>query len=117
MPGPKIGSATSGERKKTSAVSSTPLAIESSTAEPTCSRVQVRVWTRNAPKPSNVRIVASIGRMRTITAVPYSAGDTRRARRTVVASARTSATIRDTPTQRAPESVAVLRSSRSSWPP
>ena len=95
-------------------VSSKPLVIESSTAEPTCSRVQVRARTRNAPKPSNVRIEASIGRMRTITAMPYSAGDTRRARTTVVASARSSATIRDTPTHRAPESVAVLRSSRPS---
>ena len=90
-------------------VNTKPLVIESSTAEPTCSRVQDRATTRKAPKPSNVRIVANIGRMRTTTAMPYSAGDTRRARTTVVASARPSATIRDAPTQRAPESVAVLR--------
>ena len=106
-----------GRGRTPAAVSSRPLRIESSTPDPTCSRVQTRVWTRNAPKPSKVRIDASIGRMSTTTAVPYSAGEMRRARTTVVASPSTSATIRDTPTQRAPESVAVLRPSRSSWPP
>ena len=38
--------------KKTSAARPEPLAIERRTAEPTCSRVQDRLWTRNAPKPS-----------------------------------------------------------------
>ena len=117
VPAPKTGSANTGERKYTAAESSRPHATDSDTAVPTCSRVRTRAWTTRAPKPSNVRIDASMGSISTITAWPYSAGEIRRARTTVAASPSTSATTREMPTQRAPESAPAFRPSRSSWSP